>query len=141
MRFHEQVMGVYFDDLDPFQILHNARYLLLFERTLGSFWMELGLGGLQDAHSPEPLSLRPCQPHRVPRARPRRGQGAGARLGRAPRSHVADLRLSAHAHARGPGLRPRNAHRGAGGPTDPSARAVDRRVPVSTLRPWLGEDA
>lgn len=52
-RFHEQVMGVYFDDLDPFQILHNARYLLLFERTLGSFWEALGLGGLQDRHSPD----------------------------------------------------------------------------------------
>ena len=39
-RFHEQVMGVYFDDLDAFRILHNARYLLLFERTIGSFWAE-----------------------------------------------------------------------------------------------------
>lgn len=38
-------MGVYFDDLDPFRILHNARYLLLFERTLGSFWQHVGLGG------------------------------------------------------------------------------------------------
>ena len=47
-RFHERVHGVYFDDLDPFGILHNARYLLLFERTLGSFWQEMGLGGLQD---------------------------------------------------------------------------------------------
>ena len=46
-RFHERIMGVYFDDLDPYQILHNARYLLLFERTLGSFWAELGYGGLQ----------------------------------------------------------------------------------------------
>ena len=43
-RFHEQVHGVYFDDLDPFGILHNARYVLLFERTLGSFWMHMGLG-------------------------------------------------------------------------------------------------
>src|SRR5690349_1062414 len=43
-RFHEQVMGVYFDDLDAFYILHNARYLLLFERTLGSFWEVLGAG-------------------------------------------------------------------------------------------------
>ncbi len=43
-RFHEQIMGVYFDDLDAFYILHNARYLLLFERTLGSFWQELGIG-------------------------------------------------------------------------------------------------
>jgi acyl-CoA thioester hydrolase len=46
-RFHERVMGVYFDDLDPFHILHNARYLLLFERTLGSLWEEMGFGALQ----------------------------------------------------------------------------------------------
>ena len=46
MRFYEQVMGVYFDDLDAFQILHNARYLLLFERTIGSFWRQLGWGAL-----------------------------------------------------------------------------------------------
>lgn len=49
MRFHEQVHGVYFDDLDAFQILHNARYLLYFERTVGSFWRHLGWGGLLDA--------------------------------------------------------------------------------------------
>lgn len=48
-RFYEQVMGVYFDDLDAFFILHNARYLLLFERTLGSFWQELGFVG----HAPD----------------------------------------------------------------------------------------
>lgn len=53
MRFHEEVMGVYFDDLDPYQILHNARYLLLFERTLGAFWQHVGFGGLQDASSPD----------------------------------------------------------------------------------------
>lgn len=41
--------GVYFDDLDAFQILHNARYLLLFERTIGSFWRHLGWGGVLDA--------------------------------------------------------------------------------------------
>jgi acyl-CoA thioester hydrolase len=43
-RFHEEVMGVYFDDLDAFQILHNARYLLLFERTVGAFWDAVGMG-------------------------------------------------------------------------------------------------
>lgn len=48
-RFHENLMGVYFDDLDPFQILHNARYLLLMERTIGSFWKHLGWGGVLDA--------------------------------------------------------------------------------------------
>jgi len=52
-RFHEEVMGVYFDDLDPFQILHNARYVLLFERTLGSFWERIGFGGLQETSSPD----------------------------------------------------------------------------------------
>lgn len=51
MRFHETIHGVYFDDLDAFQILHNARYILLFERTVGSFWRRLGWGGLLDAQS------------------------------------------------------------------------------------------
>lgn len=59
MRFYENVMGVYFDDLDAFQILHNARYLLLFERTIGSFWRQLGWGGLL---TPE---LNPDQYHMV----------------------------------------------------------------------------
>lgn len=45
MRFHEQVHPVYFDDLDAFQILHNSRYVLLFERTVGSFWRHLGWSG------------------------------------------------------------------------------------------------
>lgn len=49
MRFYERVMDVYFDDLDSFKILHNARYLLLFERTLGAFWFHLGFGELQNA--------------------------------------------------------------------------------------------
>lgn len=44
VRFYENVHGIYFDDLDAFQILHNARYLLLFERTIGSFWQRLGWG-------------------------------------------------------------------------------------------------
>ena len=56
-RFHEQVMGVYFDDLDAFQILHNARYLLLFERTLGSFWQEVGLGAFDTAGNTDHLHL------------------------------------------------------------------------------------
>lgn len=46
MRFHEQIHGVYFDDLDAFRILHNSRYVLLFERTVGSFWKSLGFSGL-----------------------------------------------------------------------------------------------
>jgi acyl-CoA thioester hydrolase len=57
MRFFEQTLGVYFDDLDPFHILHNARYVLLFERTLGAFWMDLGLGAFQDEGRPEQFHL------------------------------------------------------------------------------------
>jgi acyl-CoA thioester hydrolase len=51
MRFHEAVHGVYFDDLDAFRILHNARYVLMFERTIGSFWRHLGWGGPLDVQS------------------------------------------------------------------------------------------
>lgn len=46
-RFYERVFGVYFDDLDPFEILHNARYLFLFERAVGAFWMEIGMGSFK----------------------------------------------------------------------------------------------
>jgi acyl-CoA thioester hydrolase len=45
MRFHETIHGVYFDDLDAFRILHNARYLLYFEHGVGSFWRSLGWSG------------------------------------------------------------------------------------------------
>ncbi len=45
MRFHESILGVYFDDLDMFGILHNARYLLFMERCIGEFWKKLGWGG------------------------------------------------------------------------------------------------
>ena len=58
MRFHENVMGVYFDDLDAYQILHNARYLLLFERTIGSFWRHLGWGAVLDAEHAAEEELR-----------------------------------------------------------------------------------
>ncbi len=51
MRFHETILGVYFDDLDPFGILHNARYVVLFERAIGSFWRKLGWGGPLDSQS------------------------------------------------------------------------------------------
>lgn len=56
-RFHETVFGIYFDDLDPFNILHNARYLLLFERALGAFWMDIGWGAFQDSDRPEQFHL------------------------------------------------------------------------------------
>ena len=58
MRFHEAIHGVYFDDLDHFGVLHNARYLLLIERTIGAFWRRLGWGGLADlTSSPDQFHL------------------------------------------------------------------------------------
>lgn len=50
MRFHEVIHGVYFDDLDIFGVLHNARYPLLLERTIGDFWKKMGWGGLSELH-------------------------------------------------------------------------------------------
>lgn len=43
--FHEATQAVYFDDFDAYRILHNARYLLFVERTIGSFWLRLGWQG------------------------------------------------------------------------------------------------
>ena len=59
MRFHEDIHGIFFDDLDIFGVLHNARYPLLIERTIGSFWKKLGFGGLAE------LSNNPDQFHLV----------------------------------------------------------------------------
>ncbi|MBM4393609.1 MAG: acyl-CoA thioesterase [Deltaproteobacteria bacterium] len=44
MRSHGSTFAIYFDDLDLFSILHNARYLLFMERALGEFWKKLGWG-------------------------------------------------------------------------------------------------
>lgn len=70
-------MSVYFDDLDVFGVLHNARYLLLIERTLGSFWEALGVGAMMD-----PASVRAGGDHwhlvrsnRIDYHRPVRGPG------------------------------------------------------------------
>ncbi|MEL6346234.1 MAG: thioesterase family protein [Myxococcota bacterium] len=58
MRFHEVIHSVYFDDLDAFQILHNARHLLLLERTIGDFWRRMGMGGpLQAVNNPDQYHL------------------------------------------------------------------------------------
>ena len=59
MRFHEVTHGVYFDDLDVFGVLHNARYALLLERTIGDFWKRMGWGGLAE------LERNPDQFHLV----------------------------------------------------------------------------
>jgi acyl-CoA thioester hydrolase len=58
MRFHEAIHGVYFDDLDALQILHNARYVLLFERTIGSFWTRaMGWSGMLGLSNPDRFHL------------------------------------------------------------------------------------
>ena len=72
-RFHEQVLGVYFDDLDAFYILHNAKYLLLFERTLGSFWQELGIGSFEPESSGDHQHL--VRANTIEYLRPVRGTG------------------------------------------------------------------
>jgi len=73
-RFHESIFGVYFDDLDPFQILHNARYLLLFERTIGEFWGALGWSGELD-HAQNPDQFHVVAANSVDYKRPFRGIG------------------------------------------------------------------
>ena len=59
MRFHEVIHGVYFDDLDILGVLHNARYAVLLERTIGDFWKKMGWGGLAE------LNRNPDQFHVV----------------------------------------------------------------------------
>ncbi len=56
-RFHEEVFGIYFDDLDSFQILHNARYLLLFERAVGAFWGKIGFSSFVHGENPDQFHL------------------------------------------------------------------------------------
>jgi acyl-CoA thioester hydrolase len=58
MRFHEMIHGVYFDDLDALQVLHNSRYILMFERAIGSFWDKLGAGRWHERqHDPDMFHL------------------------------------------------------------------------------------
>ena len=57
MRFHESVFDVYFDDLDLFGILHNARYLLFMERCIGEFWKKLGWAGFDGEKHPDQFHL------------------------------------------------------------------------------------
>ncbi len=74
MRFHEVVHGVYFDDLDAFQILHNARYLLLFEHAIGSFWRRLGWADRLDFNS-NPDQFHLVRANHVEYLRPVTGTG------------------------------------------------------------------
>jgi acyl-CoA thioester hydrolase len=58
MRFHEVLHGIYFEDLDVFGVLHNARYPLLVERSVGDFWKKMGWGGLANlAENPDQFHL------------------------------------------------------------------------------------
>lgn len=74
MRFHESTHEVYFDDLDAFQVLHNARYLVLFEHAIGSFWRVLGWGGPLD-YNINPDQYHFVRANRVEYLRPFRGVG------------------------------------------------------------------
>ena len=74
MRFFETTHGVYFDDLDAFHILHNARYLLLIERTIGAFWQRLGWGGTLDMQK-NPDQFHMVRANHIEYLRPIRGTG------------------------------------------------------------------
>ena len=39
---HVELLPVHFDDLDPMGMVHNARYALLIERALATFWRQHG---------------------------------------------------------------------------------------------------
>jgi acyl-CoA thioester hydrolase len=39
---HAELLPVHFDDLDPMGMIHNARYALLIERALATFWRHHG---------------------------------------------------------------------------------------------------
>ena len=74
-RFHETVFPVYFDDLDPFQILHNARYLLIFERAIGEYWQEhMGWNGPLDLEG-NPDQFHVVAANHMDYLRPFRGVG------------------------------------------------------------------
>jgi acyl-CoA thioester hydrolase len=39
---HVELLPAHFDDLDPLGMVHNARYALLVERALATFWRQHG---------------------------------------------------------------------------------------------------
>ncbi|MEU9510319.1 thioesterase family protein [Micromonospora sp. NPDC048170] len=48
---HVAHVGVHFDDLDAFGLLHNARYAVLLERALTGYWAEHGVSFQGARHS------------------------------------------------------------------------------------------
>ena len=87
MKFYETIHDVYFDDLDAFQILHNARYLLLFERTIGSFWSHFGFTGLPSMTT-NPDHFQLVRYNELDYLKPVTGIGqVGKNLGRTLRAH------------------------------------------------------
>lgn len=69
MRCLETVHGIFLDDLDAIGVLHNARYLLMFERALGAFWRHLGWRRMLDYES-NPDRLQVVRENRVEYLRP-----------------------------------------------------------------------
>jgi acyl-CoA thioesterase FadM len=37
---HTETVMVYFDDLDAMGVVHNAKYVTLFERALAAYWAQ-----------------------------------------------------------------------------------------------------
>ncbi len=72
MRFHETTYSIFLDDLDAIGVLHNSRYLLVFERALGAFWRHLGWTNLLD-YEANPDGLQVVRENRVEYLRPVRG--------------------------------------------------------------------
>ncbi|HVI00422.1 MAG TPA: hotdog domain-containing protein [Enhygromyxa sp.] len=123
-RFHETVFGIYFDDLDPFSILHNARYLLLFERALGAFWMDVGWGAFQDSERPEQFHL--VRQNSIEYLSPVRGVGkVRVRVG-VDRADFVEFLVSDAAARPRPRPRPRHQDGGARGQQHARGPAVER---------------
>ncbi len=65
---------VYFDDLDPLNILHNVRYLLFMERARGELLHALGFRWEDDvAHNPDKMHV--VAGHHIDYLVPVRGEG------------------------------------------------------------------
>ena len=73
MRFFETTYPIFLDDLDAIGVLHNSRYLLVFERALGAFWRHVGWKDILD-YEANPDSLQVVRENRVEYLRPVMGE-------------------------------------------------------------------
>ncbi len=71
------LVDVHFDELDPMGVLHNARYLLLFERALTAFWAAHG-HTFADGAPTTPDTFNVVKQAGITYHRPVRGVGAVA---------------------------------------------------------------